>query len=83
MSQFIAVERIASGRGIKREQADELALRSQRLAKQARDEGRFTREILPIDAPALGDDGKPTGQTRARDAGPGHPRDHDARASRR
>jgi acetyl-CoA C-acetyltransferase len=63
MSQFIAVERIASGRGIKREQADELALRSQRLAKQASEEGRFTREILPIDAPALGEDGKPTGQT--------------------
>jgi acetyl-CoA C-acetyltransferase len=63
MSQFIAVERIASQRGIKREQADEFALRSQRLAKQASDEGRFTREILPIDAPALGDDGKPSGQT--------------------
>src|SRR5512145_1698948 len=63
MSQFIAVERIASGRGIKREQVDEFALRSQRLARQASDEGRFTREILPIDAPALGDDGKPTGQT--------------------
>ena len=55
---------------------DELALRSQRLAKQARDEGRFKREILPIDAPALGDDGKPTGQTVRVDAGPGHPRDH-------
>ncbi len=63
MSQFIAVERIASQRGIEREQADEFALRSQRLAKRARDEGRFEREILPIDAPALGDDGKPTGQT--------------------
>ncbi len=63
MSQFIAVERIATGRGLEREQADELALRSQCLAKQASDEGRFTREILPIDAPALGDDGKPTGAT--------------------
>jgi acetyl-CoA C-acetyltransferase len=62
MSQFIAVERIASQRGIKREQADAFALRSQRLAKQASDEGRFTREILPIDAPALDDGGKPTGQ---------------------
>jgi acetyl-CoA C-acetyltransferase len=63
MSQFIAVERIASQRGIDRKQADELALRSQRLAKQASDEGRFAREILPIDAPELGADGKPTGKT--------------------
>jgi acetyl-CoA C-acetyltransferase len=63
MSQFIAVERIASARGIKREQADALAMRSQRLAMQARDEGRFTRETLPLDAPELGDDGKPTGRT--------------------
>jgi acetyl-CoA C-acetyltransferase len=64
MSQFIAVERIASRRGIEREQVDDLALRSQRHAKQARDAGRFEREILPIDAPVLGDDGKPTGETR-------------------
>ncbi len=61
MSQFIAVERIASQRGLKREEADAFALRSQQLAKQARDAGRFTREILPVDAPALGDDAKPTG----------------------
>jgi len=64
MSQFEAVERIASGRGIKREQADELALRSQERAKAARDAGHFEREILPIDAPVLGDDGAPTGETR-------------------
>ena len=82
LSQFIAVERIAKKRGITREQADELALRSQRLAKQARDEGRFAREILPIDAPVLGDDGKPTGADAARGAGPGHPRRPRARASR-
>jgi acetyl-CoA C-acetyltransferase len=64
MSQFFAVERIASGRGINREQADELALRSQQRAAAARAEGRFTREILPVDAPVLGDDGQPTGETR-------------------
>jgi acetyl-CoA C-acetyltransferase len=64
MSQFIAVERIASGRGIKREQADELALRSQQRAAAAREEGRFEREILPVSAPVLGDDGQPTGETR-------------------
>jgi acetyl-CoA C-acetyltransferase len=64
MSQFIAVERIASKRGITREQADAFALCSQTLAKAARDEGRFKREILPIEAPVLGDDGKPTGAAR-------------------
>jgi acetyl-CoA C-acetyltransferase len=63
MDQFSSAERIAKKRGITREQADELALRSQQRAKQARDEGRFKREILPIDAPVLGDDGKPTGET--------------------
>jgi acetyl-CoA C-acetyltransferase len=63
MSQFIAVERIASQRGIDRKQADELALGSQQRAKRASDEGRFAREILEVDAPELGDDGKPTGKT--------------------
>jgi acetyl-CoA C-acetyltransferase len=64
MSQFEAVERIASGRGIKREQADEFALRSQQRAAAAREEGRFDREILPIEAPVLGEDGQPSGETQ-------------------
>jgi acetyl-CoA C-acetyltransferase len=63
MDQFSSAERIAKKRGITRQQADELALRSQQRAKQARDEGRFKREILPIEAPVLGEDGKPTGET--------------------
>jgi acetyl-CoA C-acetyltransferase len=66
-SQFISVERIAEKRGITREQADALALRSQTLAARARDEGRFKREILPIEAPVLGDDMQPTGDTRVVD----------------
>jgi acetyl-CoA C-acetyltransferase len=49
--QFQSAERIAKKRGITRKDTDELGLRSQTLAKQARDEGRFDREILPIDAP--------------------------------
>jgi acetyl-CoA C-acetyltransferase len=65
MSQFIAVERIAGRRGITRERADQWAMRSQRLAAQARDEGRFEREIQPLEAPVLGEDGKPTGRTLA------------------
>jgi acetyl-CoA C-acetyltransferase len=63
MDQFTAAQRIAEKRGITREQVDELAFRSQQNAKQARDEGRFKREILPIEAPVLGDDGQPSGET--------------------
>ena len=62
--QFNAVERIAKKRGITREEADAFALRSQTHAARARDEGRFKREILPIEAPVLGPDGAPTGETR-------------------
>jgi acetyl-CoA C-acetyltransferase len=49
--QFTSAQRIAKNRGITRKDCDELALRSQTLAKQARAEGRFKREILPIMAP--------------------------------
>jgi len=62
--QFSAVERIVEKRGITRDEVDQWGLRSQDLAAQARSEGRFEREILPIDAPILGDDGQPTGETR-------------------
>ncbi len=64
MSQFIGVERIAEKYGITRDEADQLGLRSQTLAKQAWDEGRFDREVVPIEAPVLGDDGAPTGETK-------------------
>jgi acetyl-CoA C-acetyltransferase len=64
LSQFEAVEKIASTRGITRDDVDALALRSQQSAKQARDEGRFKRETLPLEAPVLGDDLQPTGETR-------------------
>jgi acetyl-CoA C-acetyltransferase len=62
--QFRSAERIAKNRGITREDVDRFALGSQQKAKRARDEGRFKQEILPIDAPVLGDDGKPTGRTQ-------------------
>ena len=64
MSQFEAVERIAEKRGISRSAVDEFALRSQTLAAKARDEGRFEREIVPVEAPVLGDDMQPTGETK-------------------
>jgi acetyl-CoA C-acetyltransferase len=62
--QFAMAERIVKNRKITRAEADALALRSQQNAKLARDEGRFQREIVPIEAPILGEDGKPTGKTR-------------------
>jgi acetyl-CoA C-acetyltransferase len=62
--QFTSAERIADRRSLTREDLDALGVRSQRLAKQAWDEGRFTREVLPVEAPVLGQDGQPTGQTQ-------------------
>jgi acetyl-CoA C-acetyltransferase len=62
-TQFEMAQRIADNRGITREDADALGLSSQQKAKAARDEGRFDREIVPIEAPVLGDDGAPTGET--------------------
>ncbi len=61
--QFQAAERIAKKRGITRQDCDEFGLWSQQKAKKAQDEGRFEKEILPFDAPALGEDGSPSGQT--------------------
>ena len=45
--QFTSAERIADKRGFTRAELDELGVRSQQLAAQAWDEGRFDREILP------------------------------------
>ncbi|MCZ6822351.1 MAG: acetyl-CoA C-acyltransferase, partial [Deltaproteobacteria bacterium] len=62
--QFQSAERVTARRGITREECDVFALRSQTHAMRARDEGRFKQEILPIQAPVLGDDGQPTGETQ-------------------
>ncbi len=48
-SQGIAAEEIAKKWGIERPEADEFALGSYEKAKRARDEGRFDREILPVE----------------------------------
>ena len=74
MSQFQATKRIVEKRGFKREDVDRFALGSQQKAKVAQQEGRFAREILPLDAPVLGDDMQPTGETRRVDTDQG-PRD--------
>ena len=63
-TQFEMAERIAKNRGLTREMADALACESQRRAKIAWVEGRFNREVVPVEAPVLGEDGKPTGATR-------------------
>ena len=48
-AQGISAEEIAKKWGIERPEADEFALGSYEKAKRARDEGRFDREILPVD----------------------------------
>ena len=45
-----------------REDCDQFGLQSQQRAATAWSEGRFEREVLPVDAPDL-EDGKPTGTT--------------------
>jgi acetyl-CoA C-acetyltransferase len=61
--QFGAAERIADNRGLTRQDLDEFGLWSQQKAKVAWDEGRFEREIAPVDAPEVDKDGNATGET--------------------
>jgi acetyl-CoA C-acetyltransferase len=62
-SQFEGAERIAEKWGVTRADADAFGLRSQQLAAQAWAEDRFAGQVVPVDAPDLDDDGKPTGST--------------------
>ncbi|MGK2931558.1 MAG: thiolase family protein [Solirubrobacterales bacterium] len=48
--QGISAERIAEKWGISREDQDALAVRSHRRAAQSTEEGRFDREIVPVEA---------------------------------
>jgi acetyl-CoA C-acetyltransferase len=70
-SQFEGAERIADQWGVTRDDCDRFGLLSQQRAQKAWAEGRFEREVVPIDAPTLADDGTATGETRriARDEG--------------
>ncbi len=63
-NQFVHAERIAQNRGITREMIDQLGFNSQMRAKTAWDEGRFDREVMGIEVPALDDEGVPNGETR-------------------
>ncbi|HEX6878161.1 MAG TPA: steroid 3-ketoacyl-CoA thiolase [Nocardioidaceae bacterium] len=70
-NQFEAADRIARHRGFSREEIDAFGLGSQRKARVAVDEGRFKREIAPIEAPVLDEEGRPTGETRTVDSDQG------------
>ena len=61
-NQFVGAERIATDYGIDRATVDAVALRSQTSAKRAWDEGRFKREVFTLSAPALDQEGNPTGE---------------------
>jgi acetyl-CoA C-acetyltransferase len=62
-SQFEGAERIAKKWNVSRQESDAFGLESQVRAARARSEGRFEREIVPITAPVLNEEGKPTGET--------------------
>jgi len=59
--QFVAAERIAKKHCFTRSQADAVGLASQEKAAVAVTQGRFKREIVPIEMPVIGSDG-PTGE---------------------
>jgi acetyl-CoA C-acetyltransferase len=65
--QFTGADRIAADFDISREDLDAWGALSQQKAAVAWAEERFKAEIAPIDAPVLGDDGQPTGETRVVD----------------
>jgi acetyl-CoA C-acetyltransferase len=63
-SQFAGAAMIAEEYQITRQDADQFGLESQQKAIKAWEENRFEREIVPVEAPILGEDFKPTGETR-------------------
>jgi acetyl-CoA C-acetyltransferase len=65
--QFTSAERIAQKVGLTRDDTDAFGLASQQKAMRARDAGHFEKEILSIEAPVLGEDGNPTGETKVVD----------------
>lgn len=71
-SQFMGAAMIAEEYQITRDDADQFGLASQQKALKAWEEGRFDREIVPIEAPVLDAEFKPTGDTRTitKDEGP-------------
>jgi acetyl-CoA C-acetyltransferase len=70
-NQFEGADRIARNRGLTRADLEAFGLASQQKARMAVDEGRFKREIAPIEAPVLDEEGTPTGETRLVDTDQG------------
>ena len=66
-NQYVAAERIADRRGLGREDLDRFGVRSQANAARAWSQGRFAREVTPVEAPVLDPEGRPTGETRTVD----------------
>jgi acetyl-CoA C-acetyltransferase len=66
-SQFEGAERIADKWGVTREDTDAFGFASQQRAAQAWAEDRFAGQYITIDAPDVGEDGKPTGTTHTVD----------------
>jgi acetyl-CoA C-acetyltransferase len=62
-SQFEAAERIAKLRGFTRTDLDRLGVSSQDKAIRAWAEGRFDREVVPVEAPVVDASFTPTGET--------------------
>ena len=71
-SQFQGAAMIAEEYQITRGDTDAFGLKSQQNALRAWEENRFDREIVPIEAPVLDKEGKPTGEMHMveRDEGP-------------
>ena len=63
-NQYLAAERIAARRGLSRTDLDAFGVRSQANAALAWAQGRFAREVVPVTAPVLDDEGTPTGEKR-------------------
>ena len=62
-NQYAAAERIARRRGLTRAGVDAFGLRSQQAAQAAWAQGRFDREVVPVKAPVLDAERRPTGET--------------------
>jgi acetyl-CoA C-acetyltransferase len=62
-SQFQGAELIAQKWGITRDELDAFGKQSQDRAAAAWEEGRFEGQVVPIEAPDLDEEGKPTGAT--------------------
>ena len=69
--QFEAAERIAQRRGLTRSDIETLGVASQEKANRAWAEGRFDREVAPIEVPVVNAEGRHTGENQlvSRDQG--------------